>query len=125
MKRRTIALLVACAVLVLCVVVVWGNWKALAYRNCATGYLRAFGHEYTALEKRWSFLPGPPSWVPDQLCYGCLPQPPGSHQHIRVWGNLEMTEARDLPDFEAVIGRLNTAPPRCICQQCFPGRKAR
>ena len=32
-KRRTIAVVIACTALVLCVALVWGNWEQLAYSS--------------------------------------------------------------------------------------------
>ena len=137
-KRRTIAVVVVCAALVVGGAAVWMNWKWIAYQEIdlelgMTGY-----------HKRWTWLPGGDCWFPDQICMSCT-----IDEHEHQWVGEEdilgtaigplcfiepLTELADSGDpdspefFETV--KLEAARRRpllslCICQQFFPGRKAR
>ena len=66
MKRRTNALLVACAALVLSVILVWGSWRNVAYVPMEVSNEITLGTTWYKL--RWPWLPGRSHWAPDQLC---------------------------------------------------------
>jgi len=124
MKRKRIALLVACAALVLCVVVVQQNWKWIAYVRHDVPPVREpslFMPQRPIAEyrKRYEWLPGRKYWIPDQVCAACLPDERESMRHKHEVAIGEVIAPPDL------VERYSFERFRCICQECFAGRTAR
>ena len=80
-KRRTIAVVVACAAIVLCGVAL-KNWRQIAYRRPAPSDMIRTLRGESALDslyletykKRATWLPGYEYWIPDQVCRFCQPE---------------------------------------------------
>ena len=140
MKRRhIIVLLLACAVLAL-ILVVWGNWKIVAYVK-----IEEETH-FDIYAKRWWLPSGPDIWATDQVCPGCRSDDysreleatysGSSHTHendegklltayMRLYGAHVPFDPEGEEFAEFFLTLLTESVPRCICQQCFPGRTAR
>ena len=119
MKRRTVTLLIGCAALMLCAVVLRNNWLWIAYEP---------DDSYTSIDVyriSADWLPGPILRVPDQVCHSC-------RFARRIWKNEDHLEfCQDggwlgwMPTQKSDFAEIEKLEGRCICQQCFPGRTAR
>ena len=139
-KRRTIVVM-ACAIVV-ATMVIRNNWSDLAYVQMdreeiaeLLGLDEPSGWDMLEVHrKRASWLPGLKYWAPDQNCYHCycdIPEyPAASHEHTHEIGDVRLLHAvlqmHNHGESDDWFNKLDVEnAPRCICQQCFPGRKAR
>ena len=101
-RRRIIAGVILLAAVAVAVPAAPGVWERVAYREKAmAGVLipKFFGEygksrepELFFLEKRWSWLPGDDTFIPDQLCWVCRQEhhetcwsTPGTRPHSLAW----------------------------------------
>ena len=73
-RRRTIAVVVACAALLLAGVTVWNSWHWIAYERADAGEFqpglrREMFEKLAIYEKRHKSLPGQKFWAADQVCF--------------------------------------------------------